>query len=196
MKHLLLSLALLCGPAQAQWNYNAPVTVVWQDSYSQVRTGRVGVVLWAYWFGFNGQTRYVQARVIDLDQTTKTMQSAALDWVQGKNPSLPSSLASRAIWDDPKTKPARDAATVAYLAEVAAGTLPIPPGGPKWGVPASGSSIYSAANGKLVSKIAGRTAPPNALCDATNPIAVGTSTYMPLVGGPASEVALCKKVSP
>jgi hypothetical protein len=73
---------------------------------------------------------------------------------------------------------------------------PGPPSPAVWRVPASGSSLYTAAAGKLVSKIAGRTASPNALCDATNPIAVGTSTYMPLVGGPASEVTLCKKVSP
>ena len=97
-----------------------------------------------------------------------------------------------------------DAATPPYIADVLplpanfCGAAPTPPGPTVtvWQVPASGSTLYTTANGARTGLVAGRRAPPNATCDCTTQIPVGTSTYCPLVSAPASEVALCKKVTP
>ena len=71
---------------------------------------------------------------------------------------------------------------------------PAPPPTGQWRTPAAGTgTIYTTAAGKLAGLVAGRKAPPNALCDCTAAkVAVGTSSYCALTGGPASEVTLCK----
>lgn len=61
---------------------------------------------------------------------------------------------------------------------------------------ALGTSIYTAANGKLVAPVAGARAAAAAPCDASaTPIVAGAVTYLPLVGAPATQVTSCKKAS-
>lgn len=61
---------------------------------------------------------------------------------------------------------------------------------------ALGTSIYTAANGKLVAPIAGARATAGAQCDTTAvPIVSGAVTYLPLVGASAAQVTSCKKAT-
>lgn len=65
-----------------------------------------------------------------------------------------------------------------------------------WRVTASGSTLFTVANGKLLAPISGRRAPGSATCDNSKPaIKSGTSTYYPLLGASAAEYAACQKVS-
>jgi hypothetical protein len=65
-----------------------------------------------------------------------------------------------------------------------------------WRVTASGSTLFTVANGKLLAPISGRRAAGGATCDNTKPlIKSGTSNYYPLVGGAANEYAACQRVN-
>jgi hypothetical protein len=65
---------------------------------------------------------------------------------------------------------------------------------PIWRTPASGTfTVYSVKGGALQSVVPGKKAPASAPCDCTSPVAVGSSTYCPLVGGNLVEVTLCQK---
>lgn len=65
-----------------------------------------------------------------------------------------------------------------------------------WRVTPSGSSLFTASGGKLVSPISGRRAAGGTQCDNTKPaIKLGSSTYYPLQGGAANEYAACQKAS-
>ena len=59
-------------------------------------------------------------------------------------------------------------------------------------VPAAGSAVYPAVNGKLGLAIAGKRAPGGALC-GTPLISAYGYTYGPYAGGAPGEVALCQK---
>ena len=54
-------------------------------------------------------------------------------------------------------------------------------------------TLYMAANGTLTGLLTGRKASPNALCDCTAKVAVGSASYCPLAGGNPAEVTLCRK---
>jgi hypothetical protein len=96
-----------------------------------------------------------------------------------------------------------DAATPPYIVDVAplpagwCGPAPVPPGPPAavCKTPLAGNTIWTASNGILTSNT-GRKAPPDAPCDCATLFNRGTSTYGSLIGGPAEEVTLCKKVTP
>jgi hypothetical protein len=97
-----------------------------------------------------------------------------------------------------------DAYTPPYIVDIIplpgphCGDAPLPPAPPVdvWRAPAAGNTLYTTINGKLATRIVGRTAAPGALCNCATPIAVGASTYCPLATGVPSEVTLCKKVAP
>ena len=96
-----------------------------------------------------------------------------------------------------------DASTKPYIVDILdlpagwCGAAPVPPGPPVvvWRTPRAGSSftLYTWGAAGLTGIIAGRTAPPNALCDSSVSVPRGTSTYMPLAGAPQAEVTLCQK---
>lgn len=79
------------------------------------------------------------------------------------------------------------------------GTAPVQPGvlPDVYKTPAAGTyTLYTVANGKLASIIAGRKATANATCNSSVPAVMsGTSIYLPLAGGPLTEYTLCKKVT-
>ena len=210
MRVVLLLLALLCGSAHAQI-FTLPTCIPktvwtpfgtgtdWVRGQEQV-TPADPIVSWRAWWCPSASgvwTSYVHLSVerpewtlnkIDTELTTVFRSADRIT-------ALKNTLSVYSVAPTTLERPSWNmAAASAGLA--LASIKPGPPPADVWQVPASGSSLYNSANGKLVAKINGQSAPPYTVCSCSSAILVGASTYCPLSGGILTVVALCKKVVP
>lgn len=182
LKSIFLAAALLAGaaPVQAQ---NA-AAVKWLDSYKDVRVGQADGVIWAYWFGFDGDRVLVRKRVIMPGGITAQIEAKAIAWAKGDPAAadLPSAPASSTIWNDPRAAAARQELEAALAAEVKARTIPRPPG---WSVAKNASSTTTPPTRPMFDASGERQVKTRAVvgdrCDCkTLQVVKGTQTLCPL----------------
>lgn len=220
---LLLALALLCAPAQAQFAC-LPFTVftptaVGSESIAVETTAAEAEAWWCPTF-VDGATRYrintrwaLKKYKASYDWSGSFARvKAAPDLLAALNAELAANKVTPPVgsMDEYEVKLVRHRACLAlttppYLIPVPeipagfCGPVPTPPApqAATWLTPNSvGLKVYNRAAGdKLGSAIAGRTAPPNNSCNPNAPkVTLGTSTYYPLSGGPLNELVLCRLV--
>lgn len=222
-KLLLLSfLALVCSATQAQFRC-APKTLLTPNAPGTIKvTGKDSTGKWTYFWcpsGTAGQY-LLQVHAVLNKYSNTVADPMALAWSIVDAPDLLAAVNSavaglavqpvagsqedyehRVLLRAACLAAARPPAEMLPAVKVSPALCPAAPvqPGPSpdvWRTPAAGNTLYVAAGGRLASKVSGRSAPPNALCNCAAPIAVGTSTYCPLAAGAATEVTLCKKVAP
>lgn len=198
-RSICLAAALLAGVAPVA---QAQSGVRWLDTYKDVRVGQEDGVIWAYWFGFDGDRVLVRKRVIMPGGITAEVEAKAIAWSKGDAAAadLPKTPPSAAIWNDPRTAAARRELEAALAAEIKAGTIPRPPG---WSVAPNASSTTTPPTRPMFDAAGAKQVKTRAVvgdrCDCSSlKVEKGRQTLCPLAPlvpgqGPTESITACVK---
>lgn len=174
MRLLLAFILLLCS-------FGAQAAPDWQCEFKDVRTNRVGTVIWAYCFGIDGDQVRTKKRVILGRGVTPEMEADALTWAKTGKPDLFARSADEAIWNSSEAQPAIQAMRQAIAAEFAAGTAPK---APMWRVARNSRSTTTPPTRPMWNATGSREVSERAyvgdLCNCAEPLVKGTQTLCPL----------------